>query len=456
MIRVLVPSGVLGLEFSKDALQRGLENKPDIIAIDGGSTDSGPFYLGTANSKYSRAVTLGEWEYLLKARAQAKIPLVIGSSGTCGTDTSVDWMVAITNQALANLNQNIRLATIKSSQPNERVVAAFKSNRLTSLKHAPTINEQIITECTGIVALMGVEQFQAALSREVDVIIAGRATDTASIAALPLMKGIPPGIAWHGAKIAECGALCSTNPLSGCIQVDFHANCFEVEPLDPSAQCTPHSVSAHMLYENSDPFILHEPGGYLDVSNATYKAVSDRKVRVSGGQWVSASKYRVKVEGVRIAGYQTTSLILVRNQHYVRNIKSWVDKLKTFLEQSIYEKFGLNGESFLIEFRLIGADGVLGPLENYHLELIEIGVLGIVTAQTQQLANELAKHINPYLLHFPLTDNEELPTFAFPYSPAETERGPLYEFCLNHTLQIDDPLEVFTIEVFEANGMSKK
>ena len=52
MIRVLVPSGVLGLEFSKEALQRGLANNPDIIAIDGGSTDSGPYYLGTANSKW--------------------------------------------------------------------------------------------------------------------------------------------------------------------------------------------------------------------------------------------------------------------------------------------------------------------------------------------------------------------------------------------------------------------
>ena len=55
--RVLVPSGVLGLGFDRNALARGVAMKPDIIAIDGGSTDSGPFSLGAGQSKYSRAAT---------------------------------------------------------------------------------------------------------------------------------------------------------------------------------------------------------------------------------------------------------------------------------------------------------------------------------------------------------------------------------------------------------------
>lgn len=44
--RVLVPSGVLGLGFDRAALARGVAMRPDIICIDGGSTDSGPFSLG--------------------------------------------------------------------------------------------------------------------------------------------------------------------------------------------------------------------------------------------------------------------------------------------------------------------------------------------------------------------------------------------------------------------------
>ena len=40
--KILVPSGVLGLGFDIEALRRGIKHKPDIISIDGGSTDSGP------------------------------------------------------------------------------------------------------------------------------------------------------------------------------------------------------------------------------------------------------------------------------------------------------------------------------------------------------------------------------------------------------------------------------
>ena len=36
-VRVLVPSGALGLNYDPVALQRGLDAQPDIIAIDGGS-----------------------------------------------------------------------------------------------------------------------------------------------------------------------------------------------------------------------------------------------------------------------------------------------------------------------------------------------------------------------------------------------------------------------------------
>ena len=67
--RVLVPSGVLGLGFDREALARGVRLRPDIICIDGGSTDSGPFSLGAGVSKYSRAATKAEWRDLMKARA---------------------------------------------------------------------------------------------------------------------------------------------------------------------------------------------------------------------------------------------------------------------------------------------------------------------------------------------------------------------------------------------------
>ena len=47
------------------------------------------------------------------------------------------------------------------------------------------------------------------------------------------------------------------------------------------------------------------------------------------------------------------------------------------------------------------------------------------------------KLANPYLLHMPLPHMEHLPSFAFMSSPAEIERGPLFEFLLNHVVQVE-------------------
>ncbi|WP_201761727.1 MULTISPECIES: hypothetical protein [unclassified Nonomuraea] len=45
---------------------------------------------------------------------------------------------------------------------------------------------------------------------------------------------------------------------------------FTLEPLDPSAACTPTSVAAHMLYETVDPFRMREPAGTLVATDATH------------------------------------------------------------------------------------------------------------------------------------------------------------------------------------------
>ena len=64
--------------------------------------------------------------------------------------------------------------------------------------------------------------------------------------------------------------------------MSFDETGFTVTPLADDAAATPYTVSAHMLYENADPYILHEPGGYLDVRKARYTAVEERSVRVEG------------------------------------------------------------------------------------------------------------------------------------------------------------------------------
>ncbi len=230
--------------------------------------------------------------------------------------------------------------------------------------------------------------------------------------------------------------------------VEFDREGFTVVPMVEGARCTPHSVSAHMLYENSDPFVLYEPGGHLDVTAARYVALDDSRVRVVGSKWIPGT-YTVKLEGARIAGYQTSIMTVLRDARYVANAQTWIDKLTVFLKDQIGARMGLAQSAYALEFRLIGVNSALGSMENRHGTPVEVGVLGLVTAGTAEMATEIGKLINPYVLHYPLTENEELPTFAFPYSPAQSERGAVYEFALNHVLELDEPMQAFRLEVIK-------
>lgn len=446
MTKVCIPAGALGLGYDAKALARAIRSGPDLIAIDGGSTDSGPSYLGRGVSKYARESTKAEWKGLVEARARAGCPLVIGTAGTCGTDNCVDWLYDITIEILNELGQSAKIARLYSEQdPN--IIA---QTPLAALPGAPPINADRIKSCSHIVALAGAEQIQAALATGADIIIAGRTTDTAIIAALPLQNRDHPGGAWHGAKIGECGALCTTNPRSGVIMVEFDATGFTITPMAAGAQATPHTVSAHMLYENADPFILHEPGGYLDVTHARYEALSDREVRVEGSSWVPAGEYCVKLEGARIAGYQSVLIALLRDARYVQNVDHWCADILKQHRKTAQSRLNLRPDQWQAELRIIGQNAALGPLENATPAAQELGILAILTAPDQASANALAKLMNPYLLHHALTADEEMPTFAFPFSPAEIDRGAAYEYCLHHVITLPHPMAAFRLQVTDA------
>src|SRR6185503_10672564 len=123
--------------------------------------------------------------------------------------------------------------------------------------------------------------------------------------------------------------------------------------------------------------------------------------------------------------------------------------LQAYLIDQITKRMGIDADAYSLEFRLIGVNSALGGMENRRGEPVEVGVLGLITAQTAEAAAEIGKLINPYVLHYPLTKDEELPTFAFPYSPAQSERGPLYEFALNHVMELDHPMQAFRLDVSE-------
>ncbi|MDG4788975.1 acyclic terpene utilization AtuA family protein [Micromonospora sp. WMMD1102] len=451
-VRILVPSGMLGSGFPPEIVDRGLDLGADVIALDGGSTDSGPYYLGTGTAKTTAAAVARDLRLLLRAVAKARIPLIVGSCGTSGTDSGVDWVAGIAHGILAEEGLELRVATIYSEQRATDLKEHLGQGRIRPLPPAVELDPATLESCEHIVAMMGHEPIAEALAGGADVVLAGRATDTAVAAAFPLMAGMPAGPTWHAAKIVECGAQCTTNPRSSGVFATVDATGFTIEPLDPAVACTPTSVAAHMLYETADPFSMREPAGTLMVADATYRALDERRIRVEGSRFEPAP-YTNKLEGARITGYETMSFTAIRDPHILGQITTWAELLRRVTVDRVTQTLGLSTDDYAFDIRLYGYDAVLEAADPDTRPPREVGVMLLVRAADQQTATAVAKIANPLMLHLPTPDMDYLPSLAFPFSPAETERGAAYEFVLNHVVEVDSPTSLFRIHLPEGSDV---
>ncbi|HWM66310.1 MAG TPA: acyclic terpene utilization AtuA family protein [Steroidobacteraceae bacterium] len=452
-IRVLAATGVLGAGFKVESLSRGVALQPTFIACDAGSTDSGPAYLGSGKTKLSREACARDLRLLLKARDALRVPLIIGSCGTSGRDVGVEWMAELAREIATEERLHFKAALIKSDQSTAYLKRRLAENRIRPLFPAPAISEQVI-ESSHIVGMMGTEPIQAALANGAEVVLAGRASDSALYAAIPLTLGAAPGLAWHAAKTLECGAACAVVPAADCMFATIRDDHFDIEPVDLNARCTPQTIAAHTLYENANPFLLTEPSGVIDTEQAEYHALSDRLVRVTGSRFRPAAQYTIKLEGSQLVGYQTIVVGGIRDPYIIRALDALLPKARAFFDTRIADLFPgqLTKKDYDINYRIYGRDGVMGQLEPMRASGAgyEVGVLITITAPTQELANKIATFVSHVSAHLPVPEYQGIiSSLAYPFSPPELPRGAVYRFSVNHVVAPDDPCEMFRTELVE-------
>ena len=447
--KILMPIGSLGAGINPDAFQEGMTMKPDVIAIDAGSTDSGPGYLANAMCKYPKPVLKNDLNIAVIAAKKAGIPVFVGSCGTCGTDNMVDYFAEIVEEIFRENNLKGKIVKIYSQQKIDVLKKKWDEGKIHALEGAPEITKETFDECKNIVALLGAEPFIEAFLNGADVVLGGRATDTANIAALPVYMGLNAGAAWHGAKTVECGAQCTDNSDDKGVFLTVDENGFLVTPLSEKTNCTPYTVSAHLLYETSDPYHIVEPSGTIQSRDAVYTQVDGRSVYVTGTKFEPSKKYTMKLEGAGIAGYQNISLVGIANRKVLADPETWIINISGYVDKLI-RKVGISPEDYSFNFKAYGYNAVIeGPVPLGTPPPREIGMLLTVTAKTQELANQIGKIFNPYLLHFPANLNDDLPSFAFPFSPVDCDRGATAEFKLLHVVDCDDPFELVRFKYIE-------
>lgn len=453
-IRVLSASGQIGSGFLESSFARGIALDPHVIACDAGSTDAGPFYLGSGQAHFSRPGVKRDMRLMMLGRDRLRVPLIIGSCGFGGGDAGVDWMLDITLEIAREEGLSFRLATVRTEQDKAYLKRCFREGRITPLDPAPVLDEAVIDRSAHIVGMIGHAPITDAIERGAEIVLCGRATDTSLFATVPLMRGAGSGPAWHAAKILECGTACTvqrTRPdsIMGWIRDDH----FDIEPMAAEARCSPQSVASHTLYENGNPFLITEPDGTIDCGAATYEALDDRRVRVRGSKFLPANHTTIKLEGAERVGSQAVIIAGVREPYILAQLDSWLAAMRSHFAARAMEVLGREVEHD-IHVRVYGRDAVMGALEPHRDQMgHEVGLLFTITAPDAPMAEALAKTFAHFALHFPIPEWSGLITgLAFPMAPAYLLKGEVFRFNMNHVVQPDDPMEMVRTELREVGA----
>ena len=455
-IKILTPIGMLGYGIPEADFWRGVDAGIDAIIVDAGSTDPGPYQLGLGKMIVSKRALERDVRLMLAGRAKAKVPLIISSAGGPGIDAHVDETIemirAISNEKkdAKDAGHRLKVAAIYSNIDPDRVRERFAEGRIVPCASAPELTAADIDASTNIVAQMGAEPILEVLRQhpDIDVIVTGRSYDPAPHAAFCLLHGIDdPGVYWHMGKIMECGAVCA-EPKGRVIVATVRQDSFDLEPMNPAERCTRLSVAAHTLYEKTRPDLLAGPGGVLDLNGSRYEQLNERTVRVSGSTFKPTPTYQVKLEGAAIAGQRTIFVGGIRDPILVGQIDSFLASVRQRLAAAYPELE--SGEAELI-FHVYGKNGVMGEMEPCKdFVPLEVGILGEVTAPTQDLANAICSNARIAVLHLPYPGQMATAgNFAIPLNPPENPIGPVCRFSIYHLMDVDSPLELFPSRIVE-------
>jgi hypothetical protein len=444
--RLLSPIGMIGYGIVERSLALGMAARPDVIGVDGGSVDPGPYYLGSGRSFTSRELVTRDTRMCLRAASEREIPVVIGTAGGAGAEPHLEFALGcVRDAARAEGLSRLRVVVVHAEQPVETVGGWLDGGHVKSFPGAPLPTRESIERSERIVAQMGVATIERALELQPDVVLAGRASDVAIFAAPAVRAGHDIALGIHLGKVMECGAHCA-EPASGrdAMFAELYDDHFVLRPPNPDRRCTAEGVAAHMLYENAHPYRLDEPDGTCDLSDVVVSDTGDRGVRVSGARFEPAKTKTVKLEGAAAIGYRAIVLGGMRDPRLIAE----VDYVIGAAEEAVADAF--DDVPYDLTFRVYGRDGVLGPSESETASPREVGVLCEALAPTPELAHAVAQAAEAALITAPYPNGiSATGNLAVPYSPLITDVGPAYEWSVFCLAEVEDEAALFPMEVIE-------
>lgn len=434
-MKIVSLCGLLGYGYSEDALNLAFSEKVDYVGVDAGSTDPGPYYLGSGKSFTDRNAVKRDLALAMPKALRQKAPLIIGTAGGAGSKVHTDWLVEIIKEIAEEKKLSFKLGVIYSDVDKDYVLQKLACGKITPMSETFPLTEEMVHASERIVSQIGIKPILTLLKEKADIIVAGRACDTAIYAAPCIYEGYPEGLAFHMAKIMECGAMCS-EPVAAAdvMQGYMYEDHFELRPANPTRRCTVERVAAHTLYEQTNPYLIYEPDGVVDLKNAQFTQLDDRTVGISGAVFHEAEVKTLKLEGVKKVGCRTVCIGGIYDPVTISKIGEIENTVKAFVSQNA----SVAPELYTLQFRHYGgAESSLG---------IVIDVVG----KTQEIADTICSLARSRILHCDYPGRKSSAgNVAFPFSPSDIHVGDVYEFSVFHLAAVDALDETAKIRIEE-------
>lgn len=443
-LRLLGASGQLGYGIPTPALNAGLARKPDLIGCDMGSIDIGPYYLGSGHMATARESTKRDLRKVLIAARHHDIPLVIGSAGSAGAAPHLTQTLEIVREIARDEGLHFRMAVIPGDVPRDLVVEAIRADGVSGIDGMPALTEEEVREAAQIVGQMGMSAFERAFRADIDVLISGRACDTAIFSTLPVMLGFPIGLSVHMAKIIECASLCCVPGGRDSILAILDDEGFTLESMAAQRRATPISVAAHSLYEQNDPYVIIEPEGRAELHEARYEQIDERRTRISGATWLPAPEVTIKIEGSRRVGERAVLLCGAADPRFIERRETILREVAKVVRDLVCEDAQ---EDYSLFWRFYGIDGVTEKLADAPMPG-EIFMTIECIAPTTERASEVVRTMKQYLLHHGYEGRLSTGgNLAFAFTPPEISVGTAYRFNIYHIMRSDRINELFPLAI---------
>jgi Acyclic terpene utilisation family protein AtuA len=448
-LRIVCPNGHLGFAPIKSgSFDIGCRADPDVICADSGSCDVGPVPLGTDLSSSPRQWQQQDLETMLLAARRLGVPMIVGSAGDTGTNSRVDLFVAIIRElARKHRLPKFRIGYFYSEVDRDALRRRVDAGDIVAgLDGRPALDAATLDATNRVVAVAGIHPYIKLLDAGADVIVGGRSSDCAIFAAPAIRCGFPEALAYLYGKILECASFCcepygAKESVLGEITMDD----VKVTAMLPEQRCTIASVAGHTMYERANPFYEYFLGGHIDMSQCRYEQYDERTVRVTGPRYVPAVELRVKLEGSGRIGERYVGIVGVRDPYTIANI----DLVTGWARSQVEERFGPGG--YELYFSVYGRDAILGssePLRAAPGHELAVVVQGV--APTKEMAEEVCIIATRQMFYARLPQVKGTAGGVAFILDEVMPASPAYRWTLNHTMRVDNPLELFPSFVIEA------